>query len=414
MAGLLRVATAGSVDDGKSTLIGRLLHDSKAVFADQLAAVTDASQRRGYDQTDLALLVDGLRAEREQGITIDVAYRYFSTPRRSFVLADTPGHVQYTRNMVTGASTADVAVVLVDVRAGLVDQSRRHAAIAALLGVAHVVLAVNKMDLVDFAEDRFDQICGQFAELAGRRGIASWTAIPISALHGDNVVTRSDRAPWYAGPALLEHLETLTPPEPPAHGGRFPVQLVIRPRTAAHPDYRGYAGRVAAGTLRVGQPVTVLPAGRRTVLAGIDTADGPLDQAGPGRSVVLRLTDHVDVGRGDLLATDPPPVPTRELDVVICWLAETPLRTGDRYRVRHTTRDVSGVVSAVHDRLDVSSLDTSPATELELNDIGHATLRLVEPVVAERYVDCRATGALLLVDEHTGATVAAGMVRGSR
>ncbi|HEX5492984.1 MAG TPA: GTP-binding protein [Mycobacteriales bacterium] len=414
MGGLLRVATAGSVDDGKSTLLGRLLHDSKAVFADQLSAVTDASLRRGYTETDLALLVDGLRAEREQGITIDVAYRYFSTPRRSFILADTPGHVQYTRNMVTGASTADVAVVLVDVRAGLVDQSRRHAAIAALLGVRHLVLAVNKMDLMGFAEDAYDQICGDFAELADRRGIPSWAAIPMSALHGDNVVTRSERTSWYAGPALLEHLETLALPEPRAVGTRFPVQLVIRPRTAAHPDYRGYAGRVAAGTLRVGQALTVLPRGQRTELAGIDTADGPLTQVGAGRSVVLRLADHVDVARGDLLAADPLPVPAKQVEAVVCWLADTPLRAGDHYRVRHTTRDVPAVVTDVHDRLDVSTLDTATATELVLNDVGRVTVRTSEPVVAEPYADCRATGALLLVDGHTGATMAAGMVRDVR
>ncbi|HYU83909.1 MAG TPA: GTP-binding protein, partial [Kribbellaceae bacterium] len=294
---LLRFATAGSVDDGKSTLIGRMLYDTKTAFTDQLESVERVSRDRGDDYTDLALLTDGLRAEREQGITIDVAYRYFATPRRSFVLADTPGHVQYTRNMVTGASTADVAVVLVDARKGLVEQSRRHASIAALLRVRHVVLAVNKMDLVGFAEDVFDEVCADFAALAERRGFAAWSAVPVCALHGDNVVDRSGRTPWYGGPPLLEHLETLEVAAARAENGdtRFPVQLVIRPRTAAHPDYRGYAGRVEAGTLRVGDPVVVLPSGLGSTVAGIDTADGPLSEAPAGRSVVVRLADDVDV-----------------------------------------------------------------------------------------------------------------------
>jgi sulfate adenylyltransferase subunit 1 len=409
--GMLRVATAGSVDDGKSTLVGRLLHDSRAVFADQLDAVADASRRRGYDETDLALLVDGLRAEREQGITIDVAYRYFSTPRRSFVLADTPGHVQYTRNMVTGASTAQVVVVLVDARAGLVDQSRRHAAIAALLGVRHVVLAVNKMDLVGYSRQVFDGVVGPFADLARRRGVASWTAIPISALRADNVVDRSERMPWYDGPSLLEHLETVDLPEPPAAGARLPVQLVIRPRTASHPDYRGYAGRVVEGTLRVGDRVTVLPGGTRTEVVGVDTADGPLEAAGPGRSVVVRLADHVDVARGDLIATEPLPAVARQLRATVCWLAADPLRPGARYRVRQTTRDVPGVVTGVHDRLDVSTLDVAPAEALDANDIGHVTLHAAEPLAVEPYAASRSTGAFLLVDEHTGATAAAGMVQ---
>jgi sulfate adenylyltransferase subunit 1 len=412
--GLLRVATAGSVDDGKSTLIGRLLHDAKAVFADQLEAVEDASRRRGYGEADLALLVDGLRAEREQGITIDVAYRYFATPRRSFVLADTPGHVQYTRNMVTGASTADVAVVLVDARKGLVEQSRRHATIAALLGVRHVVLAVNKMDLVDFAEDAFDAVCADFAELAARRGVASWSAVPISALHGDNVVDGSARTPWYAGPPLLDHLETLDVPGPAAGGTRFPVQLVIRPRTAEHPDYRGYAGRVEAGTLHVGDPVTVLPSGLSSTVAGIDTADGALEQASAGRSVVVRLADDVDVSRGDLISTGTPPLVTRELTATLCWLSPEPLRAGARYRVRHTTRDVRAVVGAIESRLDVTTSAAEPAAELAMNDIGVISLRTAEPLVLDPYARHRSTGALLLVDELSGATVAAGMVEGTR
>jgi sulfate adenylyltransferase subunit 1 len=426
MASLLRVATAGSVDDGKSTLIGRLLHDAKAIFEDQLAAVEHASRRRGYDEADLALLVDGLRAEREQGITIDVAYRYFATPRRSFVLADTPGHVQYTRNMVTGASTADVAVVLADARTGLLEQSRRHAAIAALLRVRHVVLAVNKMDLVGFAGPVFDEIVADFAAFADRHGVGSWSALPISALHGDNVVASSPRLPWYDGPPLLRLLETLDLPADAAGTGpagrgtadtatdvRFPVQLVIRPRTARHPDYRGYAGRVEVGTLRPGDPVRVLPGGTTTTVAGIDTADGPLAEACAGRSVVLRLADDLDVSRGDLLAAGAPPTVTRELSATVCWLADEPLRPGGRYRVRHATRDVRAVVAEVVSRLDVDSAEHAPTGSLALNDIGLIRLRAAEPLVVDRYARHRATGAFLIVDETTGATVAAGMVEGT-
>jgi sulfate adenylyltransferase subunit 1 len=416
-AELLRVATAGSVDDGKSTLIGRLLYDAKAVLTDQLAAVQDASRRRGYDEADLALLVDGLRAEREQGITIDVAYRYFTTPRRSFVLADTPGHVQYTRNMVTGASTADVAVVLVDARAGLVEQSRRHATIAALLGVGHLVLAVNKMDLVDWSEDVFDTILRDFAGLAEHRGVRSWSAVPLSALLGDNVVTASARTAWYAGPPLLEMLETVRPPatDDPALGWRFPVQLVVRPRTAAHPDYRGYAGRVAAGTVRVGDRVTVLPAGGTSTVVGIDTYDVPLEDAAAGRSVVLRLADDIDISRGDMLVgAGEPPTVTRELTATVCWLSDVPLTGRSRWRVRQATRDVRAVVAEVHGVLDVTSGQTEPAGSLALNDIGTVTLRTAEPLVVDPYSGSRRTGGLLLVDELSGATVGAGMVQPGR
>ena len=322
--------------------------------------------------------------------------------------------MQYTRNMVTGASTADVAVVLVDARKGLVEQSRRHAAIAALLRVRHVVLAVNKMDLVGFAEDAFDQVCADFAELAARRGVAAWSAVPLCALHGDNVVERSPRTPWYGGPPLLEHLETLEVAAARCEGGdtRFPVQLVIRPRTPEHPDYRGYAGRVEAGTLRIGDPVSVLPSGLASTVAGIDTADGPLSQAPAGRSVVVRLADDLDVSRGDLLAGGAAPAVTRQLLATVCWLAAEPLRPGGRYRLRHTTRDVRAVVDTVVSRLDVSTSDSAPAQALALNDIGQVRLRTAEPLVVDAYARHRATGAFLLVDESTGATVAAGMVEG--
>ena len=411
---LLRVVTAGSVDDGKSTLVGRLLHDAKAVLSDQLSAVEIASERRGYDSADLALLVDGLRAEREQGITIDVAYRYFATPRRTFILADTPGHVQYTRNTVTGASTADVAVILVDARNGVVEQTKRHAAVAALLQVSHLVLAVNKMDLVDYAEDVFDRIVTDFAGVALSLRLDRFTPIPIAALSGDNVVDRSTQMDWYTGPALLEFLEELEPGKHREVPARFPVQMVLRPRTAEHPDYRGYAGRVEAGALNVGDPLVVLPSGRHSTVAGIDTPDGPLDTAAAGRSVVVRLADDVDVARGDLLAVDrePRPAALRELVATVCWLADRPLRPGDRFALRHTTRDVRAVVDAVRSRLDVATLDQAEATELSLNDIGSIQLRTAEPLTVDTYATNRSTGAFLLVDEATGATVAAGMVAG--
>jgi sulfate adenylyltransferase subunit 1 len=409
---LLRVVTAGSVDDGKSTLVGRLLHDAKAVLSDQLAAVEAASERRGYDGADLALLVDGLRAEREQGITIDVAYRYFATARRTFILADTPGHVQYTRNTVTGASTADVAVILVDARAGVVEQTRRHAAVASLLRVCRVVLAVNKMDLVGYAEDVFDRIVTDFAAIALSLGLDSFTPIPIAALSGDNVVERSVNTSWYTGPALLEYLEEVDPGVRAPVPARFPVQVVIRPRTAERPDYRGYAGRIEGGDLHVGDPVVVLPSGRRSTVVGVDTPDGSLDHAAAGRSVVVRLADEVDVARGDLLAVDRAPLPAavRELISTVCWLGDRPVRAGDRFLVRHTTREVRAIIDAVVSRLDVGSLAQEPSDELVLNDIGAIRLRVAEPIVVDPYATNRSTGAFLLVDEASGATVAAGMV----
>ncbi len=411
MSDLLRVATAGSVDDGKSTLIGRLLYDSKNVYADQLDAVWDASRRRGLDASDLALLTDGLRAEREQGITIDVAYRYFATARRSFVLADTPGHVQYTRNMVTGASTADVAVVLVDARHGVVEQTRRHAALAALLRVGHLVLAVNKMDLVEFDQEVFDRIVGEFSSLATTLDASSVTAIPVSALHGDNVVTSSRRLGWYTGPTLLEHLETTPMPVRGRDVGmRLPVQGVIRPRSAEFPDYRAYTGRIAAGALAVGDEVTVLPAGVRSRVVGIDTADGSLRSAAIGRSVAVRLAEAVDVSRGDLLVTgDQPPTITRRLRGRICVLADRVIRPGDRFGVRVGTREVRGALVELGERWDAVTLTSGEAEHLFENDIGTVELRLSEPVALDDYVSSPGTGSFLLTDELSGATVAAGM-----
>ena len=409
---LLRVVTAGSVDDGKSTLVGRLLHDAKAVLTDQLTAVEVASERRGYDGADLALLVDGLRAEREQGITIDVAYRYFATGRRSFILADTPGHVQYTRNTVTGASTADVAVILVDARSGVVEQTKRHAAVATLLRVAHVVLAVNKMDLVDYAEDVFDRIVTDFAAAATSLKLDTFTPIPVAALAGDNIVDRSEHMAWYTGPSLLHYLEEVQPRVDAEVPARLPVQMVVRPRNAEYPDYRGYAGRVEAGALKVGDPIVVLPSGRTSVVAGIDTADGSLELAEAGRSVIVRLEDDIDIARGDMIAVDRDPRPraVNRLTATLCWLSDKPLRPGDRFALKHTTREVRAVVDDVCSRLDVATVTSAKAGELELNDIGTVYLRTADPVIVDAYSVNRSTGAFLLVDETSGATMAAGMV----
>ena len=418
MSDLLRFATAGSVDDGKSTLIGRLLYDSKSVFTDQLESVERTSADRGDDYTNLALLTDGLRAEREQGITIDVAYRYFSTPVRSFIVADTPGHVQYTRNMVTGASTADLALVLVDARKGVLEQTRRHAALSALLRVPHLVLAVNKMDLVGFDDAVFDDVVTQFAavaeELRARFGsLPEVTAIPMAALPGDNVVHKSENMRWYDGPALLEHLEQVSVERDhgEARPARFPVQYVIRPMSTERPDYRGYAGTIASGTLRVGDSVTALPSGRSSIVAGIDTFDGPLELAVARQAVTVRLATELDVSRGDMLvATDAPPVTASTLQATVCWMADTPLRAGARMLLKHTTRTVQAMVTGLAERLDVATLGSEPAQELALNDIGRVTLRTASPLAVDVYGDDRTTGAFILIDEATGTTLGAGMV----
>jgi sulfate adenylyltransferase large subunit len=399
---LLRLATAGSVDDGKSTLIGRLLYDAKAVLADQLAHV----EERSVDGLDLALLTDGLRAEREQGITIDVAYRSFATPRRRFILADCPGHQQYTRNMVTGASTADLALLLVDARAGLTEQSRRHAAIAALLRIRHVIVAVNKMDLAGYAEEAFDDAVRQVCELAAHIGLEGVEFIPISALHGDNVVERSEAMPWYDGPPLLERLETV-PVEPPAvHGARLPVQLVLRGDNGA----RWAAGRLAAGVLKAGDEVVLLPSGVRTRIAEVRDADGPAEAVEAPLSVSVRFEDEVDIARGELVATDPPAV-TRELSATLCWLGDKTARERDRFVLKHGTRAVPARIDAIEGRIDFGSLEWPGAEELRLNDIAHVRLRLGGEVAADAYASCHATGAFILIDEATNDTVAAGMIR---
>ncbi|MEV7678600.1 GTP-binding protein [Streptomyces sp. NPDC088341] len=409
---LLRFATAGSVDDGKSTLVGRLLHDSKSVLTDQLEAVEHASRSRGQDAPDLALLTDGLRAEREQGITIDVAYRYFATPRRRFILADTPGHVQYTRNMVTGASTAELAVVLVDARNGVVEQTRRHAAVAALLRVPHVALAVNKMDLVDYAEPVFAAIAERFTAYAASLGIPEITAIPISALAGDNVVEPSAHMDWYGGPTVLEHLETVPVSSDLASSpARFPVQYVIRPRTAEHPDYRGYAGQIASGVLRVGDPVTVLPSGRTSTIEGIDALGESVDIAWAPQSVTVRLADDIDISRGDLIAPSAgAPATTQDVEATVCHVADAPLVVGQRVLLRHTTRTVKAIVKDIPSRLTLDDLSQHPDPgQLVANDIGRVRVRTAEPLALDAYADSRGTGSFLLIDPADGTTLTAGM-----
>jgi bifunctional enzyme CysN/CysC len=411
--GLVRIVTAGSVDDGKSTLIGRLLYDSKEILADQLAHIEEVSQRRGLDTVDLALLTDGLRAEREQGITIDVAYRYFATPRRKFILADCPGHIQYTRNMVTGASTADVAIVLVDAREGPTEQSRRHTFLASLLGISHLVLAVNKMDLVDWDEGVYDRIVDEMTDFTAKLEIPDVTFIPISALHGDNVVERSERMGWYGGPPILWHLEHLhVASDRNLIDVRFPVQWVIRPQTDEHHDYRGYAGQVASGILKPGDDVVVQPSGRQTKIAKVETLDGEVPEAFPPMSVVVHLEDDLDVSRGDLICRPHnQPVATRELDAMICWMAEAPLRPGAKLAIKHTTRTARAVLDDLRYRLDVNTLHRDlEATELGLNDIGRVTLRTSAPLIVDPYRRNRATGSFILVDEARNDTVAGGMI----
>jgi sulfate adenylyltransferase large subunit len=403
---LLRLATAGSVDDGKSTLIGRLLHDAKAILADQL------DDLRGRDgELDLARLTDGLRAEREQGITIDVAYRYFATAQRTFILADTPGHVQYTRNMVTGASTADLAIVLVDARNGVVEQTRRHAFIASLLGIPHLVVAVNKMDLVDWSEDVFDAVVRDFCAFRDQLPYVRDVAyVPMSALRGDNVVERSEAMPWYGGLPLLEHLETVEiASDRNLDELRFPVQYVIRDGTS---DYRGYAGQVAGGVLRPGDEVLVLPSERVTTVAGIDTYDGAVDAAFASMSVTVRLADDLDVSRGDLICrpSDRPAL-ARDLVADVCWMTDAPLRPGGRYAIKHATHTARAIVAALDDRVDITTLAREPApADLGLNDIGRVRLRTSKPLAFDPYARNRATGSFILIDEATNDTVGAGMI----
>ncbi|MBE7324810.1 GTP-binding protein [Nocardioides sp. Y6] len=410
---LLRFATAGSVDDGKSTLIGRLLYDSKSIFADQLEAIESTSEKRGDDYVDLSLLTDGLRSEREQGITIDVAYRYFATPQRKFIIADTPGHIQYTRNMVTGASTADLGLVLVDARNGLTEQSRRHAVLLSLLRVPHLVLAINKMDLVDWDEDVYNQIHTEFTQFATKLNIPDLEVIPISALQGDNVVNRSENTPWYEGPTLMHHLEHVhVASDRDLVDVRFPVQYVVRPKSDEFHDYRGYAGQVAGGVLKPGDEVIVLPSGMTSKIAGIDLFDQEITEAFPPMSVTVRLEDDVDVSRGDMIArVNNAPKPSQDIDAMICWMTNEPLRPRQKLAIKHTTRTGRVLVKDIQYRLDINTLHRDQETkELGLNEIGRVQLRTTVPLLVDEYVKNRTTGSFILIDEATGVTVGAGMI----
>lgn len=411
--GLLRFITAGSVDDGKSTLIGRLLYDSKTIFEDQLVSIEEASAQRGTDGADLSLLTDGLRAEREQGITIDVAYRYFATPKRKFIIADAPGHIQYTRNMVTGASTADLAIILVDARAGLLEQTYRHSFITHLLGIKHMVVCVNKMDLVDWSEDRYNEIVEEFRNFSSRLDVPDIRFIPISALKGDNVVDASDKMPWYEGPTLLHDLEHIhVAADRNLQDCRFPVQYVIRPQTDAHRDFRGYAGRVAGGVFKVGDEVLALPSGISSQVTSISIGEKSVEKAFPPQSVVMTLANDIDLSRGDMLVRkNNQPESAQDLDVRICWLSDQPMRPGARFELRHTSREVKAVVKEVVYKLDINTLHRmEDDLTIGMNDIARVRIRTAAPVLVDDYRRNRSTGSFILVDPTTRLTVAAGVV----
>lgn len=410
---LLRFTTAGSVDDGKSTLIGRLLYDSKSIFEDQIAAIKQSSERKGLAHVDLSLLTDGLRAEREQGITIDVAYRYFSTPKRKFIIADTPGHIQYTRNMVTGASTANLALILVDARNGIVEQTCRHSYIASLLQIPHIIVCVNKMDLVNYSEEVFNQIVEDYTEFASKLDINDIRYIPISALNGDNVVNHSENTKWYHGATLLHELETIHIGSDYNHlDARFPVQTIIRPHSNEYHDYRGYAGRVAGGILRPGDAVTVLPSGLTSTIKSIDTYDGSLTEAFPPMSVSITLEDDIDISRGDMIVKDNnQPNVSQDLDVMLCWLNGRSPQAGAKYYLRQTTKEVRSVIKEVVYKMDINKLQRLEEDKnIKMNDIVRVKLRTTQPVVYDPYRKNRSTGSLILVDESTNETVAAGMI----
>ena len=410
---LLRFTTAGSVDDGKSTLIGRLLYDSKSIFEDQLDAIERATEQRGEEHLNLSLLTDGLRAEREQGITIDVAYRYFATPRRKFIVADTPGHIQYTRNMVTGASTANLAIILIDARKGVIEQTCRHSFIASLLRIPHVVVCVNKMDLVDYSEARFNEIVATYTEFASRLEIPDIKFIPISALHGDNVVDRSTNMPWYQGSALLYTLETVYIGSDVNHiDARFPVQTVIRPNNDEHHDFRGFAGRVAGGVFKPGDEVVSQPSGLTSRIKSIHGPSGDLEEAFAPMSVVMTLEDEIDVSRGDTItkANNPPHV-TQDVEAMVCWFSDKKLVPNGKYIIRHTTREAKSVIKAVRYKVNINTLHKAEGDlEIGMNDIGRIVLRTAVPLIADPYQRNRNTGSFILVDEFSNATVAAGMI----
>lgn len=418
---LLRFSTAGSVDDGKSTLIGRLLYDSKSIFEDQLEAVEAASKSRGNEEVNLALLTDGLRAEREQGITIDVAYRYFATPKRKFIIADTPGHIQYTRNMVTGASTADLSIILVDARHGVLEQTVRHSYISSLLGIPHIVVAINKMDLIDFSEDVFHQIVADYQKMAQTLHIQNITFIPISAKEGDNVVNRSEHTPWYDGAPLLEFLETVPVSKSASNvetevqrAFRFPVQYVIRPISSRFPDFRGYAGRVASGFIHVGDRVKVLPSGLESVVSHITQATEELTEAAPPQSITLQLTDDIDISRGDIIVKtgEPQPYQEQDLRLDVCWFNEQPLQPRSKYIVRQTTRDTLAVVRTINYRRNINTLEKEPGVaQVKMNDIAEITIHTAQPLVFDDYRLNRITGSVIFIDPDTNETVGAGMIK---
>ncbi|MGF7038069.1 sulfate adenylyltransferase subunit 1 [Mucilaginibacter lappiensis] len=410
---LLRFTTAGSVDDGKSTLIGRLLYDSKSIFEDQMAAVKQSSERKGLQHIDLSLLTDGLRSEREQGITIDVAYRYFATPKRKFIIADTPGHIQYTRNMVTGASTANLALVLVDARKGVVEQTCRHSYIASLLKIPHIIVCINKMDLVDYSEEAFNKVVEQYNDFAGKIDVTDIRYIPISALEGDNVVNDSVNMPWYKGTSLLHTLETIHIGSDENHvDARFPVQTVIRPHAAEYHDYRGYAGRIAGGIFKPGDKITVLPSGLTSAIKSIDTFSGPVEEAFAPMSVSITLEDDIDVSRGDMIIKDDSePQVSQDLDVMLCWMGTRGPRPGAKYHLKNTTREVMAIIKEVIYKLDINTMEKlENGGDIKMNEMARVRLRTTQPLVFDEYRKNRITGSLILVDEATNETVAAGTI----
>lgn len=412
---LLRFTTAGSVDDGKSTLIGRLLYDSKSIFEDQLESVQSSSNKRGLDHVDLALLTDGLKDEREQGITIDVAYRYFATPKRKFIIADTPGHIQYTRNMVTGASTANMALILVDARHGVVEQTCRHSFIASLLQIPHLLICVNKMDLVDHSEERFNEIVKEYKSFAAKLNVPDIRFVPISALNGDNVVNRSENMPWYDGETMLHTLETIHIASDQDHiNARFPVQTVIRPKSDEFHDYRGYAGRVAGGVFKPGNEVMVLPAGFTTKIKSIELLGEELSEAFSPMSVTMTLEDDIDISRGDMIVRpNNQPRVAQDIDVMLCWLNNTPARPNAKYTIRHTTNEARCMIKEIIYKVDINTLHRIEDDKtIGMNDILRVTLRTTRPLFVDDYNDNRNTGSIILIDEATNETVAAGMVRG--
>ena len=418
---LLRFSTAGSVDDGKSTLIGRLLYDSKSIFEDQLEAVETASKSRGNEEVNLALLTDGLRAEREQGITIDVAYRYFATPKRKFIIADTPGHIQYTRNMVTGASTADLSIILVDARHGVLEQTVRHSYISSLLGIPHIVVAINKMDLVNFSEEVFNRIIADYKKMAQTLHIQNVNFIPISAKNGDNVVNRSEHMPWYTGSPLLEFLEKVPVNKSASNvetdvqrAFRFPVQYVIRPISSRFPDFRGYAGRVASGIIRVGDRIKVLPSGLESVVSHITQAADELSEATPPQSITLQLADDIDISRGDILVKTDEPQPHQEQDLRldVCWFNEQPLQPRTKYIVRQTTSETLAVVRTINYRRNINTLEKEPGvSQIKMNDIAEITIHTAQPLVFDDYRLNHITGSVIFIDPDTNETVGAGMIK---